>query len=282
MAFNELEPYDLEHDEKITRKILEEYFIDRVHLAGIPNKQRDRDPKLKRWTLHFRITLECKPKPEEETKAEPDNKKGIKEKKAKDSKVQDSKKKPEEPKAEKKGKDSKAQDSKNKEKKVKEGSPIFVVIDMYPYSEDIKDNNGKWDVPMQTLYVPIAIWIQEHCYSLYFCLAYSTELKSYAHSKDTVKDAKFTFPFSNSFKGKISLKEYFRKHEEKGRLRFKPDEEGNGCVVYVKAILSDMQKRNWFEDSDLVKKNFETINSFKKNTKIGKDYYIPYGIGTFF
>lgn len=70
--------------------------------------------------------------------------------------------------------------------------------------------------------------------------------------------------------------------EKNGRHRFMYDADGNGCFYFVKTLLTDMKEEKWFEDSELVKKNFNTINSYKKGTIIDGDCYIPFGIGTFY
>lgn len=60
-------------------------------------------------------------------------------------------------------------------------------------------------------------------------------------------------------------------------------DEGEGCVFYVKRLLTDMKDDGWFEsDSEPIKKNFDTLNSLKKGTEIGADCFIEYGIGTFY
>lgn len=109
---------------------------------------------------------------------------------------------------------------------------------------------------------------------------YRTELKTYAHSNNSPDDVKFTFPLAKT--GKISAKELFEWFHKKGFLRYKTDKDGNGCFLYAKKSLKEMEKDGWFESkSELIKKNFDKIDSFGKDTVIG-DSFITYGKGTFF
>lgn len=75
----------------------------------------------------------------------------------------------------------------------------------------------------------------------------------------------------------------FNWFEQKGRLRYKPAEDGNGCVFFSKTLLKDMKDAGWFDlDDKSVKKELTKVESFKKGTTIGKDYFIEYGVGSFY
>lgn len=81
----------------------------------------------------------------------------------------------------------------------------------------------------------------------------------------------------------MSASDLFKWFEGKGHLRYKKDEEGDGCVFWLKRLLTDMKKDNWFDlDSEPAKSNFKKLDSFKKGTKFGDNCYIKYGIGTFY
>lgn len=80
----------------------------------------------------------------------------------------------------------------------------------------------------------------------------------------------------------MSAKELFEWFDKKGLLKYKLDKGGQGCFYYVKRLLTEMKKDSWFDsNSNTIKKNFETIDSYKKDTPIGTECKITYGIGTF-
>lgn len=170
------EPYKLDQHWMLNKKMLNEYFIDKVHLSGVSNSRSNNrryyDYQLGRWALHFRITLECRPKPEEKPKSEekpkPEEKPELEEKPRAESgsrkrgllhfrKSESKSEARNKTKAGKeqlaKGKVSGAQDKEKRkvlEDPPKQPKPEFIVIDYEVHPEDVAENNGKLDVPVKT------------------------------------------------------------------------------------------------------------------------------------
>lgn len=97
------------------------------------------------------------------------------------------------------------------------------------------------------------------------------------------EETRFTFSLSKDKEGKITARRLFKWFEDKGHLRYKPAADGYGCFFHAKRLLTDMKNDGWFDsDSKTNEKNFATIDSYKKGTRIGVDCHIEYAIGTFY